>query len=256
METRVGSHRVRAPRWAEWQMALSRAGAGPVRMLRDLLGACASLPAAEADQLPAATGDALLAAIFDLMEAQRAHLALERAPAPGGLVRLLGHGVDLTLRPWSFGERNHALERALLPEGEGVRLDLPAYETAMVLTCASPPGHALTLSEVAGWPVSLGEAVIEVLDELNGVSPGREQVLLACIRQGERHPDLDLLDLCLAFGWTPEQAEGLAARQAERLLAALGARRAASPATPVEAAARAAPAAMAGEVTRIAVTDG
>ena len=256
METTVGSCRVRAPRWSEWQRALSAAGAGPARMLEDLLASCTGLSPAEAEMLPAATGDGLLGAIFDLMERQRATLALERTANPGGGVRLMGHGVDLTLRPWSFGERNAALERALLTDGEGVWLDLPAFELAMVLCCAAPAGRALSAAEVAAWPVALGDAVISALDELNGVAPGREQLLAACLRSGVRHPDLDLLDLCLAFGWTPEQAEGLAARQAERLLAALGARRAQEPAPAEAAVSRPAPAAMTGEVTRIVIADG
>ena len=253
METQVGSYKVRAPRWSEWQQALSAAGSGPARMLGNLLSACTGLGPAEVEALPSATGDLLLAAVFELIEASRVALSLERTVSPEGL-RVAGHGVDLMLRPWSFGERNAALERALYPAGDGVALDLPAFELAMVLACATPAGHALTAAEVAGWPVPLGEAVIAALDELNGISPGREQLLLACVRHGTRHPDLDLLDLCLAFGWTPEQAEGLPARQAERLLAALGARRALEP-VPAEPAAQAAPSAMSGEVTRIVVTD-
>ncbi|HWI60726.1 MAG TPA: hypothetical protein VNT75_02680 [Symbiobacteriaceae bacterium] len=253
METQVGPHRVRAPRWSEWQQALSAAGSGPAQMLGRLLTACAGLTAAEADALPAATGDALLAAIFDLIEASREALGLERRALPDG-THITGHGVDLLLRPWSFGERNAALERALIPVGDGVALDLPVFELAMVLACALPAGHGLTATEVAGWPVPLGEAVIAALDELNGISPGREQLLAACVRSGTRHPDLDLLDLCLAFGWTPAQAEEVPARQAERLLAALGARRALEPAVAAPAA-QAAPAAMSGEVTRIVITD-
>ncbi|MDF2629557.1 MAG: hypothetical protein K0R39_3388 [Symbiobacteriaceae bacterium] len=277
----VGGRRVRAPRWAEWQRAVAAVGAGPASLLAGLLRDCVDgVSAGDLDRLPAAEGDALLSAIFDLMETERAELDLAIGPLLDGAGALVtGRGVDLTLRPWSFGARNRALDQALVVDADGVRLDLPAFEMAMVLGCVASASGSLSPSDVAGWPVALGEAVVAALDELNGVAPGREQVVAACARQGVRHPDLDLVELCLAFGWTPAQVEGLTAQQAERLLGAgralggglsglsglshraagLG-RWAAEPGAPGHGAAGqagmvSAPGAGLGEVTRIVVTD-
>lgn len=256
------TYSVRPPRWGQWQAALE-AGLGEAPLLDAaallelfllpcLQGPAGSLTLSELRTLPAAAGDALLSAALELLEGERQRLDLQLSHTQGGLL-LTGAGVRLRLRPWSFGERNRVLAACLrLVDGEP-RVDLPAYERAMLAACATaldPEGvtRSLSQAEVADWPVPLGEAAVQALDELNGVDPDRDAVLQACVQRGLAHPDLALLHLCRSFGWTPDLVERMEARQAERLLAALRAL-SAPPAPP------AAGAAGEGEVTRIVVAD-
>jgi hypothetical protein len=73
---------------------------------------------------------------------------------------------------------------------------------------------------VQDWPVPLGEAVIGLLDRLNGVERHEAELLQVCVRTGQAHPDLALVELCQAFGWSPAEVERLDARTAQRLWAA------------------------------------
>ena len=252
------------PRWGDWQAAIDAGlGAGPAPDLAALLEHCL-LPSVQGPEgrltprqlrdLPAAAGDALLAAALEMLEQEREGLALRRTDLADG-VRLEAAGLTLKLRPWTFGQRNRALAACLrLTDGQP-RLDQPAFERTMVCTCTTrlTDEKALPLmpADVANWPVPLGEAVVQLLDELNGVDPGRDAVLQACVRQGIAHPDLTLLHLCQTFGWTPEAVESLAAHQAERLLGALRALGAPPPGQ------QTAPASHpdGGEVTRILVAE-
>lgn len=254
---------VRPPLWGQWQAAM-QAGLGSGRpvaldaaaLLELCLLPCVTGPngpvgLTELRALPARDGDLLLAAALELLESERERLNLQREDAPDG-VTLRSGGLTLKLRPWSFGARNQALAACFrLVDGEP-QVDMPAFERAMVGTCATIWNGEQSLSisqgEAAAWPVPLGEAVVQVLDELNGLDPERESLLRACALRGIPHPDLTLLHLCRTFGWTPTVAESIDAHQAERLLAALRALAAPPPAPPSGAAA-----ADGGEVTRIIV---
>lgn len=256
------TYTVRPPQWGMWQVALDAGlGAGPAPELdaAALLELCLApcvygpdgpLSLVELRRLPAAAGDALLTAALELLENERERLDLGRSSGPDGVV-LSGAGLRLRLRPWSFGERNRALGACLrLVDGEP-RVDLGAYELTMVCVGAvaldaDGTARSLNPAEVAQWPVPLGEATVQALDELNGVDPNRDAVLQACLQRGLAHPDLTLLQLCRTFGWTPQTVEGLEAQHAERLLAALRALEA----PPMTAAQ---PAAAGEEVTRIVV---
>jgi hypothetical protein len=259
------TYAVRPPAWGEWQAAMA-AGLGAGRpgevdaaallelcLLPCLTGPQGAVGLAELRALPAAAGDSLLAAALDLLESERERLDLRRTDGPEG-VTLHAGGLQLRLRPWTFGERNRALGACFrLVAGEPC-IDMAAFERAMVSTCVTAvageaPPRPVTPAEAAGWPVPLGEAVVQVLDELNGLDPQRDEVLQACVQRGIPHPDLTLLHLCRTFGWTPAVAESLEARQAERLMAALRALSAPPAAT------AAGPAQSGGEVTRIIVSD-
>lgn len=204
---------VRAPRWLAWQVALAAGSAGADALLEACLLACIEEPVtrAELQALPAAEGDELLTQALALIEAERAALRLQVSGR-----QVTGEGIDLSLQPWSFGERNAALREALRLVGGQVTIDLLAFERAMLLGCV--PG--LTPEGLATWPVPLGEAVLGALDRLTRTDGA---LLQAAIAQGMPHPDLSLVQLCRAFGWTPEQVERLDAGLAERLLAVVGA---------------------------------
>jgi hypothetical protein len=227
---------VRPPRWGEWQAAMAAGLVLSPGLSLDaaaLLEACllpcvtgpeGALTLAALRALPTSAGDGLLTAALDLLESERERLNLQRTEEGDGAL-ISGEGLQLRLRPWSFGERNRALATCLrLVDGEPI-LDLGSFERMMVCTCATRItdgiAHHLGPSEVVDWPVPLGEVVVQALDELNGVDPVRDAVLKACIERGQSHPDLTLIHLCRTFGWTPTVVEGLEARQAERLLAAL-----------------------------------
>jgi hypothetical protein len=231
--TEAGKFTVTAPRWGDWQAALDRACPGGQpdagRLVEECLLTCirkdggADPVSREALQtLSARDGDRLLAAALEMIDWQRQALDLQVLEQPGGL-EIRGTGVQLRLRPWSFGERNEALRSALRLEGERVMLDLMVYEQAMVRRCvASTAGEADAAPAVRrSWPVPLGDLVMRELDRLNGLDPAYAETLAACIRSGQEHPDLALIQLCRAFGWSPEEAERMGASTAQRLVAAL-----------------------------------
>lgn len=259
------TYAVRPPTLGDWQAAMAaglRAGPRPEMDAAALLELCllpcamgpdGRLSLAELRELPVTAGDELLAAALEMLEGERARLEIEREDRPDG-VTLRASGLQFRLRPWTFGERNRSLATCFyLVDGEP-RIDLIAFEQAMICTCVTVGSDGsvryLTPAEVAGWPVPLGEAILQVLDELNGLDPEREGVLRVCVEQGLPHPDLTLLHLCRTFGWTPSVVEELEARQAERLLAAMRAL-GAPPAAPGGTA----PAVEGEEVTRIVVAD-
>lgn len=92
-----------------------------------------------------------------------------------------------------------------------------SYEQAMIRRCVAGSEP----EDPSSWPVPLGELVLRELDRLNGVEPAFTETLAACLRTGQEHPDLALLELCRTFGWTPEQAERMGARAGQRLVATL-----------------------------------
>lgn len=262
---------VAAPTWAAWQSALEQAAPdGTVdeqRVVEECLRACVREGLQGRGDLRELSRDArsgLMGQVMELIDWQRTTLDLRLEAHPdGALIR--GDGIRLRLRPWSFGERNDALRQSLrLHQGE-VSVDLAAFERAMVLCCAAGVnGEQLTPEEVAAWPVPLGEAVLQALDGLNGLEADYTEVLQACVKAGREHPDLQLAELCKAFGWAPAQALDLDGRTAERLLIGLrAAKGAGSPKRletkrPAIAESQVAPAAFPGPgegVTRIVVTD-
>lgn len=209
---------VRAPRWLAWQVALAAGGEGAAALLESCLLACIDGPVtrAELQALPATEGDELLTQALALIEAERAALRLEVTGR-----RVTGEGIDLLLQPWTFGERNAALRDALRLMGGQVTIDLLAFERATLLGCVRlADGRPLSPAALEEWPVPLGEAVLGALDRLTRTDGA---LLQAAIAQGLPHPDLSLVQLCRAFGWTPEQVERLEAPLAERLLAVVGA---------------------------------
>lgn len=227
-----GEFTVVSPAWLAWQAALERAaarndGADAAELLAEVLLTAVQTPEgtpvrrSDLEALPAADGDALMSALLDLLEEQRRALGLTVKPY-SGWTEIEGKGAGLRLTPWTFGARNAALRMALCPAGNGVALDMAAFDRAMVLTCVTLlDGRPLTPEQVAAWPVPLGEAVMAELDRLCGVGAGEEATLLRCIETGAEHPDLALLRLCRAFGWSPAEVEEMDARLAERLLTLL-----------------------------------
>lgn len=227
----AGRFTIRVPGWPAWRSALQRAaeqGPADVRALlaealltavHDAGGRPLTRPELEA--LPAEDGDALLIALADALEAERQALNLQVREGPGG-AEVEGHGVQLRLRPWSFGERNEALRRALRLTGGQVTVDLVSFEMGMVQGCVTgADGRPAAPGDMANWPVALGDAVVDALDRLNGLGNADEAILQACLQTGLDHPDLALLRLCRTFGWTPAEAAGIDAGMAQRLLAAL-----------------------------------
>ncbi|HYG56658.1 MAG TPA: hypothetical protein VD902_01130 [Symbiobacteriaceae bacterium] len=223
---------VTAPGWLAWQDAMQRAAAGyagsDVRVLLDevLLTAVRhpdGLPLSRSrlEALPVAGGDALLTVLLELVEQQRAALVLSVREFPGW-VEIEGQEVGLRLQPWTFGARNDALRRALRPSGDGITVDLAAFELAMVLHCVTTlDGRRLQLDHLAAWPVPLGETVMAALERLCSAGAEEEALLQQCVRAGIDHPDLALIRLCRAFGWNPADVERMDARLAERLLVAI-----------------------------------
>lgn len=210
------------PRWGPWQGALDRAAGGPEALLEECL--LVSLRDADGYRLThrdlaglsAEAGDRLLGALLELIEQERAALDLSV-----GAATIEGRGISLRVRGWTFGERNDALRRSLRLQDGQVTVDMSAYELQMVLQCVThAEGQRLDAAEVQEWPVPLGEAVIGLLDRLNGVESHEAEILQACVRTGQAHPDIALVELCRAFGWSPAEAERLDARTAERLWAA------------------------------------
>lgn len=216
------------PRWAQWQVALERAAgtAGSVKaevLLEECLAVCtqdadgSALSRTDVAALGAGAGDRLVAALMEALDQQREALGLEVAER-----RIRGTGFELHLRPWSFGERNSALRRSMRLVNGNVVVDLAVYELQMVLQCVTTAdGSPLSAADVRNWPVPLAEAVLSVLDSLNGVAAEEAEVLEACLRTGAPHPDLMLLELCRAFGWRPADAEQMDARTAERIYSAV-----------------------------------
>ncbi|HLO03252.1 MAG TPA: hypothetical protein VK191_09095, partial [Symbiobacteriaceae bacterium] len=197
---------VRAPRWLAWQVALSAGSEGAAALLEACLLACIVDPVTrtELQALPAAEGDELLTQALALIETERAALRLH-----GEGRRVRGEGIDLQLQPWTFGERNAALRDALRLTGGQVTIDLLTFERSMLLGCVRlVDGAPLSPGALAEWPVPLGEAVLGALDRLTRTDGA---LLQAAIAQGVPHPDLSLVQLCRAFGWTPEQVERLEA---------------------------------------------
>jgi hypothetical protein len=222
-----GRFTVVPPSFTDWQGALDRACPGGQPDAQRLVEECLLTCVRRADNsgpvsrgalqsLTARDGDALLSAALELIDGQRQWLDLVvRAQADGVAIR--GTGVQLWLTPWSFGERNDALRRALRVDAGQVVLDMGSYEQAMVRRCVAGSEP----EDPSAWPVPLGEVVLRELDRLNGVEPAFTETLAACLRTGQEHPDLALLELCRAFGWTPEQAERMGARAGQRLVATL-----------------------------------
>lgn len=241
VEAAGGTYVAFAPTWGRWRQALDRAAEAerdPGLLLEQcLLAGIRSEDGGELDeqrlrQMPSADGDRMLSVILGLIERQREELAIaiDRAEASSKLTTAAGG--RYRVRGWSFGERNDALREAMRLHGDKVLLDLNVYERRQLAICVSAEGEEP--ADPSGWPIALGEAVMAELDRLNGAEPDRDRLLAACVRHGIDHPDLALARLCGAFGWTPEQAEGLSARTGERLAAALRAlsRHGAEPARP------------------------
>lgn len=220
----IGERRftLRTPRWWTWNQALERAGGDSARMLEECLLTCLEGESLDSlRSLQAQEGDRLLSAALQAVEEERAALQLVLEDGPDEW-RIRGAGIDLRLRPWTFGERNEALRRSLRLTGGRISLDLAAYEMQALQACVTTrEAERLTPEAIAEWPLPLGEMVTRALDQLNGLDEGHSAILEACVREGRDHPDLALLYLCQHFGWRPEQVERMDARLAERLLAAL-----------------------------------
>lgn len=223
-EVRIGGRlfSLRAPRWWPWIQALDKAAGDSARLLEESLLTCVEGDVVQAlRSLKVQEGDRLLEAVLRAAEEERTALGLELLEGPEEW-RVKGHGVDLRLHPWTFGERNEALRRSLSLVGGQVTVNLPVYEMQMLQDCVTTgEGERLPPAAVVEWPLPLGDMVIQALDRLNGVEEREREILQVCVREGREHPDLALLYLCRSFGWRPEQVERMDARLAERLLAAL-----------------------------------
>lgn len=232
VELSTGQVIMTVPVWRQWQDALNRAAAredcdDAGALLSEVLLVSAQrtdgslLRRSEIEGLPVQDGDALLIALSELLEQQSQQMALAEREFPDW-IELEGQGVALRLRSWTFGERNEALRQALRPWGQGVHLDITVFERAMVLRCVTEiNGQPLSPEQVSAWPVALGEAVMAALDRLCAPAAGEQDLLERSVNAGLDHPDLALVRLCQAFGWSPQEVERMDARLGERLLGAL-----------------------------------
>lgn len=220
--------RVKAPAWSDWQRSLDRStGDGvlePWQLAAECLTSCVRDEEGrpiDASALADGDRDRLLTVALDLLEQESRLLALSAAQVPGGAL-VSGNGVSLRLRPWSFRERNEALQAALRLQGADVALDLAAYERSMVQACVSgPDGRPPDGDDIAAWPVALGDTVVQTLERLNSPPPDYLATLAACVQTGHEHPDLQLVRLCRAYGFSPADALAIDARLAEQLLAGM-----------------------------------
>ncbi|MEM7587642.1 MAG: hypothetical protein AAF560_29920 [Acidobacteriota bacterium] len=202
--------------------------------LSDAAGRERSLARRELDALPVALSDELAQTGVELMERQRQILGLDAEAFDSGWRMSVGDD-ELELVPWTLGTRNAELRRCLaLDSGGELTLDLGAFERAAMCRCANwrlADGSLgpVTQTEVSQWPVPLGEEASARLEALNDPAAEEGDVLAACARAGQEHPDLAVAELCLGYGWTSSDVAALPACDAQRALAALRVLRGAAP---------------------------
>lgn len=232
VKTGDGDYTVFTPGWGEWLKALERA-TGPEGtvdtklIMEECLLSCLSgsegsiIKIEDLQSLSARDGDRLIQTALRLMDEQLKELNLNlHVETSGKSAKLTGNGLHLKLCQWSFGERNEALRHSIRLKDGRVSIDLGTYELMMVIGCTSTvEGHRVEYEKVVLWPVPLGETVVQVLEQINGLEDDYIDILNACHKFGLEHPDLAMFEICHAFGWPPEQVEQMDARLAQRLLA-------------------------------------
>lgn len=268
LERPEGQFRLTLPDWGAWLSIIDAAsrgegeGADVDLLLRRWLKASTEvcwagedrfLPLTGIADLPAALADALVAAGAEALEAERETLALDREMLESGEIRIASTAGDFTLRPLSFAERNSTLRMSLSVTHGEAALDAGFYEQVLVarsIRCTKD-GASVKVTELRALPLALGEALVTAARELS--DPAADEELRAFAEAGQMHPDLELANLCLAYGISPAEAEALPAATARRLGAAARLLAASAPQPvampdPVEA--------MPDNMTRIVVTDG
>ncbi len=257
------TYQITLPSWGQWLAILDRSARGMdsdgqadvTALLSGWLAQSVAVlegettrPLGAIDALPAALADALVAEGSAALEDLGAALEVRRQvdPANGGIVLHSALGA-YHLRPLSFGERNACLSRHLGLRGGQPVLDASAYEVALVAASLTAP-EGLRTADLHALPLPLGEALVSAARALSDSAPEAE--LAAFAQAGQAHPDLELAQLCLAFGMTPQEAMDLPAATARRLGAAAGLIRASQPPGPVPATER-----EDDRVTRIVVHD-
>ncbi|MEM7212432.1 MAG: hypothetical protein AAF479_11155 [Pseudomonadota bacterium] len=268
LERPEGRFRLTLPDWGAWLSIIDAAsrgegeGADVDLLLRRWLKASTEVCWTGGDRfgplngiadLPAALADALVAAGAEALEAEREALALDREMLETGEIRVASTAGDFTLHPLSFAERNAALRMSLSVTHGEATLDAGFYEQVLVARSIrrTEDGEAVKVTDLRALPLALGEALVTAARELS--DPAADEELRAFAEAGQMHPDLELANLCLAYGISPAEAEALPAATARRLGAAARLLAASAPqpiatSDPVEA--------MPDNMTRIVVTDG
>ncbi len=240
--TRDGvSYRITLPNWGQWLAMLDRSARGldaggqadVARLLRlwlsgstEVMEGASARPLGSVDELPATLADALVAQGSAALAEAAEDLAIVTEHLPGGGLRVGTAQGDYDLRPLTFGERNACLSRHLgLAQGVP-EVDASGYELALVAASITAP-QGLRVPDLMALPLPLGEALVSAARNLSDSAPDAE--LAAFAAAGQAHPDLELADLCLAFGMTPQEAMALPATTARRLRAAAGLIRASQP---------------------------
>ena len=267
LERPEGRFRLSLPDWGAWLSMIDAASRGDGEgadvdiLLRRWLKASVEVRWAGEErfgrlsaiaELPAELADALVAAGAEALEAERTALAIKVERLETGEIRVSSTRGDFVVRPLSFAERNAALRMALSVQNGEAALDAGYYEQVLVArsTVRADDGAAVKVAELRALPLALGEALVTAARELS--DPAAEEELLAFARAGQTHPDLELANLCLAYGISPAEAEALPAATARRLGAAARLLSASAPAPVAEVPEEAMP----DNMTRIVVTDG
>lgn len=262
------TYRITLPNWGQWLAILDRSARGAsstgtadvTRLLRlwlagsvEVLEGEAAKPLGPIDALPAMLADALVAEGSAALEslAQKLDIRTERDPAGDG-VKITSTLGAYDLKPLSFGTRNACLSRNIGLQNGTPEIDASAYEIALVAASITAPEGVRT-RDLMALPLPLGEALVTAARTLSDAAPEAE--IAAFAQAGLPHPDLELANLCLSFGLSPQEAMDLPAATARRLNAAANLIRASQPAprTDTPAALYAAP--EDDRVTRIVVQD-
>ena len=267
LERPEGRFRIDLPDWGAWLSMIDAASRGDGEgadvdvLLRRWLKASVEVCWAGAEQfgkltaiaeLPAELADALVAAGAEALAAESSALAIDVRRLETGEIGVSSTCGCFVVRPLSFAERNSALRMALSVQNGEAALDAGFYEQVLVArsTVQGDDSAPVKVAELRALPLALGEALVTAARELS--DPAAEEELLAFARAGQTHPDLELANLCLAYGISPAEAEALPAATARRLGAAARLLAASAPAPVAEAPDEAMP----DNMTRIVVTDG
>lgn len=125
------------------------------------------------------------------------------------------------LAPWTWGQRNRALQQALASDGDSqLRVNTTRFyrsllENVVIFINGVPP--------TTGWldelPADIGDALIEAALPMAGQDSSAKRRIAQALR--ERLPDdgVALYTLCREFGWTPDQIRRQRAVDIDTLLA-------------------------------------
>ena len=226
-------YRITLPTWGQWLAMLDRSARGaPDAGTADVMGLLqlwlagsvdvmegeTAKPLGPIDALPAVLADALVAEGSAALETLAQTLDIQTEHGA------LNDGVQITcalgtyhLTPLSFGERNACLSRNIGLRDGAPEIDASAYEVALVAASITAP-EGLRAMDLMALPLPLGEALVTAARALSDAAPDAE--LAAFAQAGVPHPDLELANLCLAFGLSPQEAMDLPAATARRLNAA------------------------------------